>query len=1209
MNRWLLFVTGGLLVWTSMAGAAPWHHPLYLDGNGWWRQRIPVQITNDGPAPLNGFPVAGDVGTAASQLPLVGHPAESVRVCDAGGTEMLFVLRDPDGATVEQGPIPDGSRLLIPVECPPAAKVLYYVYFDNPQSWPVPDFLRAQAGLVNGDLEQGAEGVPEGWMHDQPDEQHQASWSTEHPQSGRRCLKTVVADGAEPTWIATRQRDIAIVGGARYRLQAWVKAQDVRGSCGWYLHIGNQAQPMLLAPMLPAGEGTFDWKQVEAGFTAPADADRLDLGTVLRGTGVAWFDNAVLQCLSPGAVRTEILPVESLSVRETGSDPAWYDAGADGTRPYRATVQALNLGDAAVERALVTVELGRLRARMRGRLGLDSILVIRDGRPVEHRLLGDQLLCAADLPARSSSLYHVYFAAAEHPSGAANAPAAAIADSPLNLVRNPGFEQGQPLPDGWTASGAAPQHGVLLDLAAPQREAFGARCARMQVPAAAPKAWRGWRQEVPVQPGRTYLVSAWVKCQDVRDGEVHLHAHFRRADGELSQRGGFASVGPPISGSTDWTLMSGSLSTPDDTATLQLHLTMENRGTVWHDGVTLVEVIAGDLLGIDSRHATSARDLTAWQVPAVIKVFRDDVPPDTQGPPAAVEICSARNEQESLQLAVRSPRDLHDVQVRVEPPVGPQDFELADLRIEVVGYVPIDGRSNYYQTQAPAWHRKIPASAGRGDGWAGMWPDPLLPVSTCDLKAGVTQPVWITVGVPRDAPAGDYRGRVRLESEGRELAAIPFGVHVWDFTLPDENHVAAIYDVRFGTADKLWGKSLDAAYPELIRFLAARRLCPDTIRPGPVFRRVDGKVTADFAAFDRAAQVYFDELKFPFAYTPWDLYLFGWGHPPKTIFGERPYEGEAPFESADRSRLRPEYKQVYQEMLRLYWQHLQEKGWHRRVVLYISDEPFDRHAHIRQQMKALCEMIHEVDPEIPIYSSTWKHVPEWDGYLNIWGIGHYGSVPPATMARLRSGAARLWFTTDGQMCTDTPYCAVERLLPHYCFQYGAEAYEFWGVAWQTYDPFRFGWHSFIYQTSEPGESTWVRYPNGDGFLLYPPQRGASGSGVISNGNSVPPRSTPNQPADPSQPGTHPGPVSSIRLEQAREGVEDYEYLHLLTTLVGAAQRAGKPVGEAERALRAAGDLVQIPNDGGYYSTRILPRPDRLYETRRSVAEAIESLKP
>ena len=134
MNRLLPSVATLLLVSTSTAIAAPWHHPLYLDGTGWWRQRVPLQITNDGATPLNGFPVACSVGTAAAPLPLAGHRAESIRVCDASGTEMLYVLRDPSGAVVEQGPIPDGSSLSIPVECPPTAKVLYYVYFDNPQA-------------------------------------------------------------------------------------------------------------------------------------------------------------------------------------------------------------------------------------------------------------------------------------------------------------------------------------------------------------------------------------------------------------------------------------------------------------------------------------------------------------------------------------------------------------------------------------------------------------------------------------------------------------------------------------------------------------------------------------------------------------------------------------------------------------------------------------------------------------------------------------------------------------------------------------------------------------------------------------------------------------------------------------------------------------------------------------------------------------------
>jgi hypothetical protein len=175
------------------------------------------------------------------------------------------------------------------------------------------------------------------------------------------------------------------------------------------------------------------------------------------------------------------------------------------------------------------------------------------------------------------------------------------------------------------------------------------------------------------------------------------------------------------------------------------------------------------------------------------------------------------------------------------------------------------------------------------------------------------------------------------------------------------------------------------------------------------------------------------------------------------------------------------------------------------------------------------------------------------------------------------------------MCTDTPYCAVERLLPHYCFKYGAQAYEFWGASWLTYDPYRYGWHSYIRQSSEPGEYYWVRYPNGDGFLIYPGP-GLSQFSLRENG-TVP----------------LPALVSSIRLENAREGVEDYEYLHRLKTLVQLAGATGRDTSQAEEALAAAAELVDIPNAGGRYSSKILPDPQALLRARTRIAEAIEKL--
>ncbi len=86
-----------------------------------------------------------------------------------------------------------------------------------------------------------------------------------------------------------------------------------------------------------------------------------------------------------------------------------------------------------------------------------------------------------------------------------------------------------------------------------------------------------------------------------------------------------------------------------------------------------------------------------------------------------------------------------------------------------------------------------------------------------------------------------------------------------------------------------------------------------------------------------------------------------------------------------------------------------------------------------------------------------------------------------------------------------------------------------------------------------------------------------------------------------------GPVPSVRLEQARDGAEDYEYLHLLRDLVAKARAGGRDASVGEAALRAAAKLVSIPNAGGRYSTGILPDPDAVFRVREAVARAAEKL--
>jgi hypothetical protein len=1158
----------------NLTVANPWHHPMALDGGDYWRARLPVTIRNLGEKPLNGLPLALSIDQQQSTAALIGQPAQQIRLTNAEGTEMLFAILGVDGKSMRSERIPNQATLVLPATCAANSAATYYVYFKNPRAGLVPDYLKARPGLVNGSVEQVHGESPIGWEIDEPDEQHRVLWSRENPHSGQRCWKTVVAPDAEPTWIAARQAGIHLVGGARYRVEAWVRGSNVQGRAGWYLHIGNQQDAMLSAPVLSAGDGTFDWKKVTHEFTAPAHASLMSVGTVLRGSGTAWFDDVSLTCLESGNVQVESLPAESCQLKELGeaaNGVPWAERLPDRC----AVMHVYNFSDRPASAANVCVDLERLRARARGRLDETSIQVRLGDQQVSHTFSANMLLFPAQMPALSAAHYRLYFS--DEGTKPEDQESHVASTELTNLVSNGSFEMGRPLPAEWETTGTPQENdGVRFSLDHPGRKDLGAACVRIDVAAGLRESWRGWRQTVPVQGGGTYLLSAWLKCRDLVGGDASVHVHFRRADGKLSKSGGMTSLSQSISGTTDWTLASGLFTVPADATLFQIHLTTTAAGILWHDEISLSKVAPGRISSFACRPMPLGETVAVWQVPSVEKVFPDD-PAVIDGQPLRISV--AGNERESLQLAIRHGQSHGQVRVRVEPPVNAQQQALPAPAVHVVGYVPIDYPTSYYRSDAPAWQRLVPAQRPQCDGWPGLWPDPLLPTDRFDLQPNTTRSIWLIFDVPHDAPAGDYRGRLRFESDGAVLAQREYSVHVWDFSLPDENHVAAIYDVRFGRGGaRHWNRSLEEAYPEIVRFLAERRLSADKIQPAPRIRYVDGRVEADFSEFDRAAEFYFDQLGLPFSYTPWTFYLFGWGHPAKTFFGERPFAGESPYEGVDRSQLRPEYRRAYQACLKVFWDHVKEKGWSDRIVLYISDEPHYQHEHILTQMKTLCEMIHEVDPAIPIYSSTWKHVSEWDGFLDVWGIGHYGRVAVKKMEELKRAGDRIWFTTDGQMCTDTPYCAVERLLPHYCFKYGAEAYEFWGVSWLTYDPYQFGWHSYIRQSSEPGEYYWIRYPNGDGFLIYP---GA--------------------------PWGRTEPVSSVRLENAREGVEDYEYLYRLRQLVAAAKTNGGDVSSAERALAASAELVQVPNAGGRYSSKILPDPGALFRARRNVAEAIEAL--
>lgn len=1205
--RTLAIVTGliGLIAISCTGGRQAedqWHHPLYMANQDYWRARITVEIYNSSVRDLFGEPVPIEIGDGIGQLPLTGVEAGGIRAVDSQGTELLWRITTPVGKIITRGSIPGGGELVLPATLAASTSETYFIYYDNPSAWPIADVLESHHGVTNGGFEKEEDGNPAGWRMDWASGDRNVQWSREQAYSGEYCIHVLVTGKGGDEVYGVRQRDIYIRGGTRYRVEGWIKANNIEGGAGWRILIGDKVSYdndfTSHEETLTGGDGTYDWKQVSAEFTAPENANSARVYTILNGTGDAWFDEIKITCLDEVITVTEIKSVRTLTLNQTGDAEEWPE---EKDWDIRVPIKNINIGNRAIDDLPVYVDMEQILARLHDKINKSTTMRLEEnGYRKPYFKYEKALLFDGHVPAQSVQTVYAYFAGNGDldPDNPETDYYRWVNDK-RNLVRNPDISNGEA---NWNRllrdnlPGNADQG--IEETGNPDDQ-----CLSLRIRAEDTFKKIGWIQDIQVTPGKSYMYSSLVKCTDiVPGGYANIRVEFQSTDGVVLERDSSNTT----QGTRDWTALSGIGMAPEDAAVAQIQLTLASPGTVWYDGVCMMEVIEGTASSMffDQREAAELDELTAWQVNPVKKVFYEDLPPDEI---SRAKISAARNETEPLQIAFRSPTAHEQVRIEITAPTGPGGQTLDQVTTSVVGYVPINYPSNYFRTEVPYWHLKYPDGEIGSDGWTGFWPDPLLPVATFDLAAHTTQPVWIEVKVPENAATGDYTGMIQLYENEVLMKEIPWTVHVWDFSLPRELPFGAIFDFRY--PDHLRDPGPDQFRNDLSRnefrdqywlMMAEHGINGGEIFPKPVIEYKDGQVIADFSEYDKAASYYFDELNLPFAYAPTEtFYLFGWSYPPDNKFGEQPYPGTHPYEDADRSELLPGFKQAYQSVLRTYWDHMKSKGWADRIILYIADEPYqseDLKVDIGAQVQALCEMIREVDENIPIYTSTWWYHPEWSDYIDVWGLTTFGvswgkqPVPPEDLQEVIKKGNRIWFTTDGQMCTETPYLAVERLLPYYAYKYGAEAYEFWGINWITFNPYEYGWQSYIFQSQAPGEAFWIRYPNGDGYLIYP-----------------------------GKPIGHDGPVASIRLKQVREGITDYTYLAMLEELIQKGNADDQLIESAKQTLDKALDLVEIPSEivttdpieiqifNGRYSTRLLKDPDDVLRVREQVAVHIEKL--
>ena len=142
-------------------------------------------------------------------------------------------------------------------------------------------------------------------------------------------------------------------------------------------------------------------------------------------------------------------------------------------------------------------------------------------------------------------------------------------------------------------------------------------------------------------------------------------------------------------------------------------------------------------------------------------------------PSKQIELSVARNEKESLQLAVMPVgAALRKVAVSVGElkTTNGAVFAHEHIQCDVVGYVET---------------RKAPPYPVSHVGW---WPDPILDfLGPVDIAVDDLQCFWIRVRAPKDQPAGVYHGTLSLTAEGLAPMTFDLKVRVYGFALPDHS--------------------------------------------------------------------------------------------------------------------------------------------------------------------------------------------------------------------------------------------------------------------------------------------------------------------------------------------------------------------------------------------------------------------------------------
>ena len=458
----------------------------------------------------------------------------------------------------------------------------------------------------------------------------------------------------------------------------------------------------------------------------------------------------------------------------------------------------------------------------------------------------------------------------------------------------------------------------------------------------------------------------------------------------------------------------------------------------------------------------------------------------------SIKIFGIRGEMISGQFVISAGKNLTDVTVEIgelKDNMTGNSLPAAAVTWNFVGSIPLT--KNTPNQPVSALVRQAPA----------RFPDYLMNERQIAVKEKTWQSVWLTVSIQEKAVAGTYAGRVTVRS-GLETQSLPLSIAVFPLTIPEERHLNVVEWYSTGGFPKFYGikERYSPEWYAMLRKYAENMVehRQNSFRVGmdviEIQQLKEGTFSFDFSRFDKIADVFWSTGKMDYLETGF-LALRGEKGWSDTNFRWQTFRVKKSDTGETVTLPGPE---VIPSLVSAFEAHLRQKGWLNKTWFHIQDEPA---VHNALSWIEFSRFINKYGPDLIRMDAIETTYLLNDIEIAVPKLDHFSTWYDSYRKWMQKGN-ELWFYTVGiyqgslfpNKTIDVPL--IDSRIMHWLnYKYDATGYLHWGWNQWTEDPF-----------TEIGQHI------GDGWHVYPSKDGV---------------------------------LNSLRWEEMRNGIQDYEYFWML----------------------------------------------------------------